>query len=396
MPKEPFPLLPESPEVEMSPDLLSNSGVEINRSAEIFSELSERYEIPAEDMCYMDLNRTGICLPNAEVRVSFRARFLADVKGVDGEKRRTWFALPVRTEKDSGFSAADGSLFFADKRIADIQKVELDTCDVSYQRGPHLLNLNSRSRGNCAGCKTCVHNYKDLYDSTVLKDRNPLATREQIAAFFDGKEQGGLNISQLKQIAVVTGLFGSENAVIDHLKLIKDVASPRGFNGELMYFGCEVNSPAAIREMASIGKMALVYAVDGFTKRNQILNKRKAAISMEDAKRVLMDAKASGITTTFAYIAGIDDLASLEQGFAQLKESVSRFPVVNIYQVQTPGQIDAMDPEAKKLEYYAHARKLIEGVMGDTKLMPHPWENFRPLWYETFAGKPLSTNEEIG
>jgi len=70
--------------------------------------------------------------------------------------------------------------------------------------------------------------------------------------------------------------------------------------------------------------------------------------------------------------------------------------VVNIYQVQTPGQIDAMDPEAKKLEYYAHARKLIEGVMGDTKLMPHPWENFRPLWYETFAGKPLSTNEEIG
>ena len=67
MRKEPFPLLPDSQETEVSPDLLSDNGVEINRSDEIFSELSERYEIPIEDVRYMDLNRTGICLPGAEV-----------------------------------------------------------------------------------------------------------------------------------------------------------------------------------------------------------------------------------------------------------------------------------------------------------------------------------------
>jgi hypothetical protein len=399
MNKELFPLLPEdlaSQEIKETPDLLSDNGVEINKSSEIFSELSERYEIPIEDVRYMDLNRTGICLPDGEVKVSFRARFLADVNDLDGEKRKTWFAVPVRTGKDSNFSAREGGLFFENQKMADIQKVELDTCDVSYQRGSHLLNLNSRSRGNCAGCKTCVHNYKDLYDNTVLRDKNSLVTKEQIAAFFDDKERKGMDISKLKQIAVVTGLFGGERAVIDHLKLIKEVVGPREFNGELMYFGCEVNSTPALKEMASIGNTALVYAVDAFARREEVLNKRKAAITVEEAREVLMEAKRAGITTTFAYIAGIDDLESLKKGFSELKDSISRFPVVNIYQVQTPGQIDAMSPDAKKLEYYAKARKLIEGVMDDTELMPKPWENFRPLWYETFGKKPLEKNTDVG
>ncbi|MGB7957995.1 MAG: hypothetical protein WCF77_04120 [Minisyncoccia bacterium] len=399
MRKEPPPIIQNEiadGEKGRDSDLLLDNGIEASRSEETFSELSERYEIPIEDVRYMDLNRTGIYLPESEVRVNFRARFLADVPGLDGERRKTWFALPSRTAKDSNFSVAKNGLFFGNEKIADVQKVELDTCDVSYQRGPHLLNLNSRSRGNCAGCKVCVHNYKDLYDGTVIKDKNSLTTKEQIETFFDGKERNGLDIAKLEQIAVVTGLFGSERAVIDHLKLIKEIVAPRGFDGELMYFGCEVNSREGLGEMASLGKTALVYAIDNFTKRDQILNKRKAAVTPADAKRTLMEAKDMGIETTFAYIAGIDDLGSLGEGFSDLKESISRFPVVNIYQVQTPGQIAAMHPDAKKLEYYAKARKLIEGALGDTELEPRRWENFRPLWYETFGKKQLSTTAHVG
>jgi hypothetical protein len=156
MRKEPLPIVaPEAAEqeIERTPDLLSDNGIEVDRSSDIFRELGERHEIPAEDVGYIDLNRTGVHLPGAEVRVSFRARFLADVPGLDGNKRRTWFALPVRTANDSNFSVTKGGLFFGNEKMADAHKVELDTCDVSYQRGPHFLNLNSRSRGNCAGCR---------------------------------------------------------------------------------------------------------------------------------------------------------------------------------------------------------------------------------------------------
>jgi len=123
--------------------LLRGNGIKITTSPEIFHEISEKYGIPWTEVRYIDLNRTGICLPEGEVRVDFRARFV---------------------------------------------------------------------------------------------------TKDQLAVFFDKKEQDGLDIRSLRQIAVVTGLFGSEKGVIEHMKLVHQVVTPRGFDGELLYFGCEVNS----------------------------------------------------------------------------------------------------------------------------------------------------------
>lgn len=336
------------------------------------------------------MNRLGIHLPDNEVRVGFRARFIADLE-IFGPKS-TWFAVPVRVVVDTPYSVHHQVLWFQDEKIGHTRSVELDTCDVSYQRGSHLLNLNSRSRSNCAGCRACIHNYKDFYDQTVIRDLDRLVTREQIAAFFDRREQAGLDIAALRQIAVVTGLFGSEKAVVTHMNLIHEVVSPRGFKGELMYFGCEINSAEGLRRVADLGNFALVYAVDNFTKRSEILNRKKSKLTLDDAKRTLTLAKTLGIQTTFAYIAGIDDLISLQQGFSFLADSITRFPVVNVYQIQTPGQMRIIDVEAKGLEYYAKAREAIEQVLAQTDLRPRRWENYRPLWYDFYAGQLLSSN----
>lgn len=100
-------------------------------------------------------------------------------------------------------------------------------------------------------------------------------------------------------------------------------------------------------------------------------------------------AKTLGIQTTFAYIAGIDDLISLQQGFSFLADSITRFPIVNVYQIQTPGQMRIIDAEAKELEYYVKARETIEQVLTQTGLYPRRWENYRPLWYDFYVGQPL-------
>ena len=110
----------------------------------------------------------------------------------------------------------------------------LDTCDTSYQRGPHLLNLNSRSRSNCAGCRACVHNDKTLYDGTVIKDQHELTTKDDLEIFFDDKQSKGLDVANLKQIAVVTGLFNDEAEIVQHMKDISETVRPRGFQGELI------------------------------------------------------------------------------------------------------------------------------------------------------------------
>lgn len=370
--------------------LIHSGNIEITQSPFVWNDLAERFKVPVREIQFIDFNRSGVCLPQDEVRVSFRARFIATVDKVD--QTRTWFALPVRGPEETHFVASKGSLRFKEYVLANIGEVFLDTCDVSYQRGPNLLNLNSRSRGSCGGCTACVHNYKDLYDETVLKDQRRLTTREGIEKFFQEKESKGLNIASLQQIAVVTGLFGSEKAVVQHMQMIAETVRLKGFKGELMYFGCEVNSEEALQELANLGKFVLIYAIDNFTKREELLAKKKSGISIDIARDTLERARKYGIDTTFAYIAGIDTLREMEKGFLSLRAALSKFPIINIFQVQTPGQLSAMNPEAKRLEYYIRARKTLESILAETALNPRRWENYRPLWYETYNGRPLPRN----
>lgn len=372
-------------------DGLSMRGnVELTQSQNIWKNLALEYGVPEDEVSLIDFNRTGVYLPNNEVKVNYRVRFMASFLGEEADQ--TWFALPVRQEGDSYFSAKNGYLYFNDQPMATTGQLILDTCNTHYQRGPKLLNLNSRSRGNCGGCKACVHNYKDLYDQTVLMDQHKLVSKDEIKDFFDEKEADGLDIAELKQIAVVTGLFGTEAAVVEHMRLISEVVGEKGFTGELMYFGCEVNSEQALTELSQLGEFSLIYAIDNFTKRKDILNRGKSSITIDTARKTLISAKEKGMRTSFAYISGIDSLSEMETGFEKLKDSVTSFPIINIYQIQTPGQLMIMDDEARKLDYYIKSRKTIEGIFEGTGLQPRRWENYRPLWYKNFGGKLLWQN----
>lgn len=364
--------------------------IEITRDCTEFEKLSDKYDIPVEEIRYIDLNRTGLYLPKGEIPISFRARFLTSVTSF-GKSRDTYFALPVRTKEDTNYSIfLDDTLRFNEDIIGPTKELELDTCDMSYSRGPNLLNLNSRRRGNCGGCQACVHNYKKLYDERVLKDTESLISKEDIKYFFDKLEEDfGYNVNKLKQIAVVTGLFGSEEAVVEHMSFIYDVVKERDFNGELLYFGCEVNSKEALKKLSRLGNFALIYAIDNFTQRDKILNKTKSNITLEDAEKTMKSAKDFDMEVTYAYIAGIDPLDSMMNETEKLKKAITRFPVINIYQVQHPNQIRIMNSEAKKLDYYTQARKNIEEIFSDTDMKPRTWENYRPLWYDEIYGEPL-------
>ena len=369
---------------------VTTAGIEITRDISEWYELADRYKVQPEEIGLIDLNRSGIHLPDGEIPENFRARFIGTVNyGND----LSCFALPVRRREDTMFQAREGAIYFNDKQIGFIDgSIELDTCDTSYQRGPHLLNLNSRSRSNCAGCRACVHNDKTLYDKRVIKDRHELTTYEDLEKFFDTKSAEGLEIDKLKQIAVVTGLFGGEANVVNHMRQIHKIIEPRGFRGELMYFGCEVNSDEALRELSNLGNTSLVYAVDNFTNRAKFLAPFKAGISLDDAHSTMARARALGIETSFAYIAGVDNIESMHAGMKLFKDVSSRFPIINVFHVQTRVQGKVMNEEAKHLEHYLKARALVEDVFQDTSLRPRRWENYRPLWYKTFGNELLNAS----
>ena len=76
----------------------------------VYVELSKEMGIPISEIIQIDLNRSGIYLPNNEVRENFRVRF----KGQILDDYETWYALPVRANIDTNFSAYNGSIYFKD------------------------------------------------------------------------------------------------------------------------------------------------------------------------------------------------------------------------------------------------------------------------------------------
>lgn len=350
-----------------------------------YEQLSEKYNINIDEIIQIDLNRCGVYLKNNEVRVDFRVRF----KGKILNDYETWYALPVRTSADTHFCVYDGGIYFQDIKIGVARNLTLDTCESSYQRGDNLLNFNSRSRSNCGGCTACVHNYHNLYDASVLKDKKQIKTIDDINEFFDTRN---LDVSMLVQIAVVTGLFKDEDEIVEHMTLINEVAKKRGFSGELMYFGCQVNSSNALKKLSELGNFSLIYALDNFTKRDMLLSKTKSLITLEMAKDTLLRSKENNIRTSIAYICGIDPLEEAVKGFKFFKDSLTSFPIINIYQTQTLSQAKILDDYAKYLEYYLESRKALEEVFKDTFYRPKRWENYRPLWYKYFANEELLNN----
>lgn len=365
---------------------MNKFGAKLIESYQEYIDLSIKYNLPISEIIQIDLNRSGIYLPNDDVRVNFRVRF----KGKIMDDYITWYALPVREKENTNFSAVNGKIYFKDMCIGVLEsELMLDTCESSYQRGPHLLNLNSRSRSNCGGCTACIHNYKNFYDNTVIKDHNALYTTEDIENFFDNKD---INVSELVQIAVVTGLFHGEKNVVEHINLINEVVKKRGFNGEIMYFGCEVNSDEALTELSKIDNFSLIYAYDNFTKREDLLNKTKSVLTIQDAKNTLDLAKSKNIKTTISYISGIDKFESMSNGFKLMKDSFTQFPIINIYQIQNTKQANILDEEAKLLDYYLRSRIEIENIFKNEKFKPKRWSNYRPLWYKYYNNQVLADN----
>ena len=82
----------------------------------------------------------------------------------------------------------------------------------------------------------------------------------------------------------------------------------------------------------------------------------------------------------------------MKEGFTKLKEYMTQFPIINIYQTQTNLQVGIMDPEASILEYYLESRKELEKIFQNKDYLPKRWSNYRTLWYKIYQNQELKNN----
>ncbi|MDR2077763.1 MAG: radical SAM protein [Rickettsiales bacterium] len=349
--------------------------------------LARTYGLPEEDVFFIWLNLSGVC-------ASFRGnRCRFGLGAIDNDLFRnacnygiTDFYCATALRNNSAFRFSDdGFLTFRETKMARIFEPQADFCESSYPRKEgRVINLNPILKSRCTGCKFC-HTAGQISHEEVK-----LWEEDDIRAFIrDYVEKLEINdLSEIDQIAIVSGCFKSENEVVDYIFRIRKVLAEFNYRNEIMYFGSQLKNPEALEKLVEIKPFAYYFTLECFERREELLRSTKSINSLEDIESILSKAKNLGFGTSYSYIIGLDRLDSVEKVSIKFKKHLTRFPIVNVYQIHEK-QDNCRTEGANRIEYYLEARRILENIYLDTNIRPQPYENYRSLWYLRFADEVL-------
>ncbi len=350
---------------------------------ENINRLSEKYSVPRLDLLLMGLNLNGVHLKINDISLNGIRRGRFNLKPVHSE-RTHFFAVTV--SENSPYLNDNKNLYLDDELIGSVRQLENDTCDSTYfRRNGQALTINSNSRSRCKGCQFC-----GTY-SLNSADQNDLTTEERFSAKIEDllKTSGISDFSKIKNLGVVTGCFNDEEDVLNHLLMLGRVLARYNFVGEIEYIGSQITSEKSLDLLADNGPSSLYLTVECFERREHMMKPIKSAVTLENGRRILGKAKDKGIDTSILYILGLDSLKSIAYEFRKYVPVLTRHPLINLMQSYTPKQSQLRHPDARSLDYYVEAKKIIESIFLQTNLRPELWKNYRSPWITTYGRERL-------
>lgn len=352
-------------------------------------DLSKKYNVPEEDVLFIDMNLSGLSTSEELDRVRFALKLdinngifnLASKNNIENY----YFALPVRS--NSNYKVVNNQLLFKENIIVgEVGKLTEDFCDSSYsRRGGTVLNVNPNARTSCRGCRFCYTAYQ------TARDKKRLTDRESLEEFFDNwlLLHNLPDLKHVLQIAIVTGCFDSEESVVDFLLLLNNVLKKYSFGGEIFYLGSQITTTELLEKLLVIPKFAYCISIECFENRDYFLRDKKRKFTIKNIAKVLKTAKSLGFRTNFTYIVGLEKLEVIKKYFEEFKNYINSFPIINIFQEHKYHK-NIRHETANNMEYYLKVRKTIENIFLPTKMRPRPWEDYRTLWYLKFADEDLN------
>lgn len=337
------------------------------------AELADRYHIPVEDILLIGLNLSGVRYGNVG---NDRGRFSITMPS----GRSYYVALTVTDAPLSNFTHDGSTVSLGDEEVGKATEIEKDTCTDSYWRNRSHLTLNSNSRSVCRGCSFCGTYSLERADKPLTEEENLEQRASELL-----QEVG--SFSDVDTLGVVTGCFPTEDATVDHIRLIRKVFSQVGFRGEIQYVGSQIRTEASLARLIEDGPFALYLTLEVFSRREVLMKKQKLSLDLFELRRLLKAAKNMGGESSFLYIAGLDQMSVILDELPQFASVVTRFPQLQTYQLYAPDQIALRDPEAGSLDYYLRLRQLAEEVFPN--LRPVTFHNYRGLWYSQYRSESI-------
>jgi radical SAM domain protein len=343
--------------------------------------LSANYDIPKEDIMLIALNRYGVRANITDNRIRFRIK----LNTVD---ELFYMAICVNTCETPFEIVNNEELLFNGESIASIIDINEDTCDSTYfRRNKTELTVNSNMRSQCKGCKFCGTHKMDSAD--VIDLSTPDRFERYIETILEINNMQ--NFEDVVRITLCTGCFQNEKELVNHILMVNNSFKKYGFSKRIRYIGSQLRSDEAMSIIKdNVNSFSISVTAERFSNRMDIMRPEKAELGIYKIKELLERAKSYGFSTNYLYILGLESLKEMEKGMQFLKGSINRFPGIQILQNFVPEHEGYRIIEAKNIEYYLQARKIIEKLFGDENYRPRSWENYRGLFYTWYNGMPLS------
>ena len=341
---------------------------------EYFKKIAVQHGLSLENVLSIALNRYGIIVDNVkDNRIRFNLKLL-------GSDKSTYFAVCVNTYEQSPFTLKDNILYLENIPVGTIEGLEKDTCLSTYFRNnKKAITFNSNSRSKCVGCKFCGTyslTDEDVYD---------FSSKENIVEYFTNllTDNGIESMKKIENVTLCTGCFENEDKLIEHLMTVNEAFKSMGYNGSLNYIGSQLRDFDKIKRIKEeINNFGIYLTIEKFLDREKYMKPEKSSLTLPKAKELLEYSSSLNITATFLYILGLEDLETIKYYFNYFKDSINKFPIVQVFQNYNAFQENYRCEDAKSIEYYIKAREIIDEIFKGKQLNFKLWENFRSLYFD--------------
>jgi hypothetical protein len=343
--------------------------------------LANEFKIPALDVLLIAANRDGAVSNSNLPRARLKIRPINSVSS-----NEVWHIILPLDNEQSSFHLENDGLLLSGEPVANLIACENDDVVLTYLRaGGRAMTMNTHARSTCVGCVFCPNIIEDAADGNV---DGVTALRELLA--WTCADHEWTDLKHVDSITVSTGCFTSAEGAVRHLCDLRVAASDMGFSGRLHILSSEVRSR---HDLAQLAKFAapfnLTLTIECFERRELLLRSSKASLTLDDACQILDDCADLGLIGDFTYVVGLDPKMTTIKGLQRLSKHVTTFPRIQVYQAHNDYMRRFANPDTGELKYFLEVRTEIESYYTQTGLAPKSWENYRPLWYTEFAGKPV-------
>jgi hypothetical protein len=354
---------------------VSSSFIDSRKEAET---LARYWDVPEEDILLIALNKCGVRsrIPKPRMRIKLRLR---------SRPEEPIFLILSLGRLDSPFELDEDQISLHGDTIADIEALEDDDAVLGYFRnGRKVLTLNSNARSQCIGCAFCPNTMESASDPR-------LAALDDLDSYMSAlvSDFGLGDMSGIEKVTICTGCFHYEHLALEHLREVRIAMTRHGCTGTIHFLSSVLTTEAGLEAASAIGPFHLTVTVECFGRRPEVLKQSKAKLTPYDVEDILRIAGERGILVDYTYIVGLDPQDLAHHHLSRYAPLTTTFPRFQIFQPHSAFMDRYVTPGAGRMEYYLSMRRMIEELFNETGLRPKSWENYRPLWYFSFAGEPL-------